>query len=85
MSILDATKMTKYTGWWWWVVVLKPVYCKTLLIMIPGAPCWHAGELGVCGDGWFNLLHTDYPTNNRCAASPSLRVQSVRPGLVEAA
>ena len=30
-----------------------------------------------CGDGWFDRLHIDFSMHNRCAASPSPRVQSV--------
>ena len=33
--------------------------------------------LSVCGDGWLNLCKLITPTHNRCADSPSPRVQAV--------
>ena len=37
----------------------------------------HTGDLFLnVRDGWVNSVHTDYPMCNRCAASPSPRVQS---------
>ena len=47
-------------------VVLQAGLLYGLLMMMmihgAGAPCFHAGDrsLSVCGDGWFNLLHTQY-------------------------
>ena len=36
--------------------------------------------LCVCVDGCFNLLHSDYSTHHRCAASPAPDSSQTRPG-----